>query len=195
LNLPVSRPRAQLSEHPRVAQVHLHSCEKPNGCVAGQLVQAGKTDRRSNEPIRNRGRIRIVSQKGLRACRLPSLLKTLPAEYGPSLCRLERDRSLLSALRTHGPRLHLTESLPGCRPQDRDPLGLTRLAAFRFVSELLIVKEKLLPCREDEISTAVNTFQQLVLEFHRETPPSNAPPRTHTQANPTWRVEVPLVNL
>src|SRR5665811_390080 len=51
----------------------------------------------------------------------------------------------------------------------RDRLG--------FVLELLVVEEKLFARGEDEIGAAVNTFQNLVLEFHGELLPSARGPR------------------
>ena len=50
--------------------------------------------------------------------------------------------------------------------EHRNPFGLAGLAAFRFVLELLIMKEKLFPSRENEIIPTVNTFEHLVLKFH-----------------------------
>jgi hypothetical protein len=52
------------------------------------------------------------------------------------------------------------------RPQYGNPFLLAYLAAFRLVLELLIVKEKLFPGGEDEITPAVDTLQYLVLKFH-----------------------------
>jgi hypothetical protein len=43
---------------------------------------------------------------------------------------------------------------------------LARLAPLGFVFELLIVKEKLFPRRENEIRPAVDALQHLVLKFH-----------------------------
>ena len=54
----------------------------------------------------------------------------------------------------------------GGRPEDRDPLGLAGFAAFGFVLELFVVKEKLFPGSENEITPTVDTFQHLVLKFH-----------------------------
>ena len=41
----------------------------------------------------------------LRRHRRPPLLEAVPAEYRPSLCRPERNRGVLAALRTDGARL------------------------------------------------------------------------------------------
>ena len=64
--------------------------------------------------------------------------------------------------------LRVTVVLSRCRrrTQYREPLALTCLAAFGFVLELLVVKEKLFPGREDEIGPTVDTLQHLVLKFH-----------------------------
>jgi hypothetical protein len=48
----------------------------------------------------------------------------------------------------------------------RETLGLASLAAFRFVLELLIVKEQLFSGREQKLCTTIHTLQHFVLEFH-----------------------------
>jgi hypothetical protein len=64
--------------------------------------------------------------------------------------------------------------------EHRDPLGLARFAALRFVLELFIVKEKLFAGREDEIGTAIHTLEYSVLEFHRENAPFSPIPAAFT---------------
>jgi len=54
----------------------------------------------------------------------------------------------------------------GSGPQDRDALVFAGLTAFWFVLELLVVKEKLFPGRENEVGPTVDTLQHLVLKFH-----------------------------
>jgi hypothetical protein len=54
----------------------------------------------------------------------------------------------------------------GFAADGRQTLRLAVLATLRFVLELLVVEEELFACREDEVLTAVNAFQGLVLEFH-----------------------------
>ncbi len=63
-------------------------------------------------------------------------------------------------------RVAICLSRRGRHPQDRDPLGLASLAALGFVLELFVVKEKLFPGSENEITPTVDTFQHLVLKFH-----------------------------
>jgi hypothetical protein len=50
--------------------------------------------------------------------------------------------------------------------KNRYPLGLAILAALGFVAELFVVKEKLFPGGENEISTAIDAGKYLVLKFH-----------------------------
>ena len=80
------------------------------------------------------------------------------------------DGCLLAASRAGGLGLNLGVAivLSGCRrrTQHSDPLTFACLAALWFVLELLIVKEKLLPGREDEVAPTVDTLQHLVLKFH-----------------------------
>src|ERR1022692_3681651 len=54
----------------------------------------------------------------------------------------------------------------GTRPQHGNPFALAVLAAFGFVLELLLMKEELFPGCEHEIRATIDTFQNLVLEFH-----------------------------
>jgi len=62
-----------------------------------------------------------------------------------------------------------------------NPLGLACFAAFRFVLELLIVKEKLFPSCEDEVRPTVDTLQHLVLKFHLRMAPFSPSPRAHSR--------------
>ena len=77
---------------------------------------------------------------------------------------------MLSASRTGGLGFNLgvAVGLSGCRgrAEDGDPLGLTSFATLGFVLKLLVVKKKLFPGSEDEITPTVDTFQHLVLKFH-----------------------------
>jgi len=52
------------------------------------------------------------------------------------------------------------------RTEHGDPLGLAGLATLGFVLELLVVKEKLFPGSENEITPTVDALQHLVLKFH-----------------------------
>jgi hypothetical protein len=53
----------------------------------------------------------------------------------------------------------------GC-PESGNAFRLAILAALGFVLELFVVEEELLAGGEDEIRTAVDALQNLVLEFH-----------------------------
>jgi hypothetical protein len=109
---------------------------------------------------------------------LPLLLKTLPAENRPSLCRLEGNRGFLAALGTSGPGFGLSGGLPrDRRAQNSNALCLAGLASFGFVLELLIVKKQLFACGKDEVRSAVDTFEYLVLEIH---PSPQSPVAAHT---------------
>ncbi len=52
------------------------------------------------------------------------------------------------------------------RAEHGDPLGLASLATLGFVLELLVVKEKLFPGSENEITPTVDALQHLVLKIH-----------------------------
>jgi hypothetical protein len=54
----------------------------------------------------------------------------------------------------------------GRSPEDSNAFRLAGFATLWFVLELLVVKEKLFPGREDEITPTVDTLQHLVLKFH-----------------------------
>src|SRR5206468_8345827 len=97
-------------------------------------------------------------------------LEAFPAKHRASLCRTEGDGGLLAAPRAGGLGLNLRVaivlSLGRRRTHHGQSLAFACLAAFRFVLELLVVKEKLLPGREDEIGPTVDALQHLVLKFH-----------------------------
>jgi hypothetical protein len=97
-------------------------------------------------------------------------LETFSAEDWAALRWAEGDGGLFSASRAGGLGLDLgvAVGLSGCggRAEDRDPLGLASFATLWFVLELLIVKKKLFPGSENEITPAVHTLQHLVLKFH-----------------------------
>src|ERR1700751_1563955 len=97
-------------------------------------------------------------------------LEALSAKDGTALGGTERNGGLLSASRAGGLGLDfgVAVGLSGRRrcAEHRNPFGLAGFAAFRFVLELLIVKEKLFPSRENEITPTVDTLEHLVLKFH-----------------------------
>jgi hypothetical protein len=97
-------------------------------------------------------------------------LETLSAEDWAALRGAERDGGLFSASRAGGLGLDLgiAIGLSGCgrSAEDGDSLILASLATLGFVFELLVVKKKLFPGGENEITSTVDTFQHLVLKFH-----------------------------
>ena len=103
-------------------------------------------------------------------CRGSSRLEALAAEDRASLRRAEGNRSLLPASRARGLSLNLgvtvSRSLRRNRAQHGYALTFAGLTSFRFVLELLIVKEKLFPSRENEVISTVDTLEHLVLKFH-----------------------------
>ena len=82
----------------------------------------------------------------------------------------ERDGGLFSASGAGGLSLDLGVAVVlsgrGGSAEYGDPLGFASLAALGFVLELLVVKEKLFPGSENEITPTVDTLQHLVLKFH-----------------------------
>ena len=77
---------------------------------------------------------------------------------------------MLSASRTRGLGLDFGVAVGLSRrrrsAEHGNPLGFASFAAFRLVLELLIMKEKLFPSRENEITPTVDTLEHLVLKFH-----------------------------
>jgi hypothetical protein len=97
-------------------------------------------------------------------------LEALAAEDGSPLGWTEWNGGLLPASRTCGLSFdfRITVSLPRCRSCAKDgyALGLASLATFRFVLELLIMKEKLFPGSENEIIPTVYALEHFVLKIH-----------------------------
>ena len=97
-------------------------------------------------------------------------MEALAAEDGTPLRRPEGNGGLLPASRACGLSLDLgitvSRSLRRSRSQHGYALAFAGLTSFRFVLELLIVKEKLFPSRENEIISTVDTLEHLVLKFH-----------------------------
>src|SRR5262249_62017573 len=52
----------------------------------------------------------------------------------------------------------------------RRPLRLARLASLRLVLEILVGEEELLAGGPDELCTAINAGERLILELHRSLP-------------------------
>ena len=86
------------------------------------------------------------------------------------MCWPEWHRSLFAATGADRTGLHLLRRRTSASSGSRNPLCLASLAPFGFVLELLVVKEQLLSCGENEITAAVNALQDFVLEFHCRPP-------------------------
>jgi hypothetical protein len=97
-------------------------------------------------------------------------LKTFPAEDWAALRGAEGDGGLFSAARAGGLSLDLGVAVglsgSGGRAENGDPLGFASFATLGFVLELFVVKEKLFPGSENEITSTVDTLQHFVLKFH-----------------------------
>ena len=106
----------------------------------------------------------------LGGCRGSSRLEAFAAEDGAPLRRPEGNGGLLPTSRAHGLSLDLgvtiSRSLRRNRAQNGYAFAFAALTSFRFVFELLIVKEKLFPSRENEVTSTVDTLEHLVLKIH-----------------------------
>lgn len=99
---------------------------------------------------------------GAGACRL-----RLPAEEAlatvnrTALGRPERNGCLPAALRTDG------RGFRSWRPGRRRslPLGLARLAALRFIFEVLVVEEMLFSRRKNKLRAAIRTLDDSILKL------------------------------
>jgi hypothetical protein len=109
---------------------------------------------------------------------LPLLLKTFAAENRPSLRWLERNGGVLPTLGTCGAGFGFGGRLSwNRRPQNGNAFCFTGLATFWLVFELLVVKEKLFARGKNKVRTAVDTLENLVLEFH---PSPHSPPTSRS---------------
>jgi hypothetical protein len=105
-----------------------------------------------------------------------ALLEALPTEDRPSLGRFEGNGRLLAAPGATGSSFHFGVVAWCGGSQGGRPLGLAGFTTFRFVLELLIVEEQLFSSCENKVGTAVDTLQNLILEFHGELLPSARDP-------------------
>ncbi len=131
------------------------------------------------------------------------LLEALPAKNWSALCRLEGDGGFFAAARAVGPRLHSGPRSRRNRSQRRSAFALADLTTFGFVLELLIVEEQLFSGCENEVSAAINTLQNLILEFHGELLPSARDPKPWTRVScnsegdrterPTRQSQIPML--
>jgi hypothetical protein len=104
------------------------------------------------------------------------LLEALPTKDWPTLRRFEGNGRLLAASGATGTCFYFRVIARRRCAQGGRPLGLAGFATFGFVFELLIVEEQLLSCCEHKIRTAVDTLENLILEFHGELLPSARDP-------------------
>ena len=81
---------------------------------------------------------------------------------------LEGDSRFLLASGTDCLSLHplKTSGVAVRNPQRLGALGFATLATLGFVFELFIVEEELLAGGKNEISSAIDTLQNLILELH-----------------------------
>jgi hypothetical protein len=100
------------------------------------------------------------------------LLETLPAEDRTALRRLKGNCSFLATLGAVGSGFYLGIITRGGCTQAGGSLRLTGFASFGLVLELFVMEEQLFSRREYKVSIAVNTLQNLILEFHGELLPS-----------------------
>jgi hypothetical protein len=92
------------------------------------------------------------------------LLKARPAQYRPSLCRLEGNRCRGAAFRARGTRFRTHASTPA------GALRFALLAALGVVGKLFVVKEKLLTCGEHKFCAAIDTGQDSIGKLHGRLP-------------------------
>lgn len=118
---------------------------------------------------------------GVSGCRLLGRLKTLPAKYRSALCWFERHRCLLATTGAIGASFYLLVTVL-LQAQRLCALSFACLATFGFVLELLVMEKHLLAGGEHEIITAIDTFQDSVLELHREAPLSALVPKGRLRA-------------
>jgi len=97
------------------------------------------------------------------------LREAFAAQYGPALRGAKGDGGLLTALRAGGASFDATVMHGAWRwrsCENGHALGLAHLTALGFVLEPFVVEEQLFPGGKDEIDTAVDAGQYLVLKFH-----------------------------
>ena len=118
-------------------------------------------------------------------------LETFATQHRTPLRRLKGDGRVLTASGTGGAGLHLLEiaAAPAFVSHGSSALGLAIFAALGLVLELLVVEEELFAGGEDEIITAIDAFQSLILEFHGASPyPTWLAPWAEDHRNRTARV-------
>jgi len=96
----------------------------------------------------------------------PLSLKALAAKHRTPLRRLKRHGCFQAAIRTGGACFRPHRSSPG------GALRLAKLASLGIISELLVVKEKLLTCGEYELIPAIHTLENLIDELHNPRSPA-----------------------
>jgi hypothetical protein len=83
-------------------------------------------------------------------------LEAFPAIDWSPLSRLKGHRRILATLRTRSSGFGTLLALTA---QHLTPLGFTGLTALGFISETLVGKEQLFPCRKYKLSAAIDAFQ------------------------------------
>ena len=97
---------------------------------------------------------------------MPLLLKAFAAQHRPPLRGTERNSRFFPTLRAIRARLDLRVALSLRGSQNSYPLTFAGLATLGFVLELLVVEKQLFTGGKDEIRTAIDAFECLVLELH-----------------------------
>jgi hypothetical protein len=100
------------------------------------------------------------------------LLEALPTEDGPALRRFEGHSSLLPTPGTTGSGLHSRVVAWRGASQGGDAFRFAGFTTFGLVLELFVVEKELFTGSKNEVGAAVDTFQNLILEFHGELLPS-----------------------
>lgn len=112
----------------------------------------------------------IARDPGLGSGYVFPLRETFAAQDWPPLGWPERDGRLFAALRAGSPGFNPREvvGVPfgGWGGEDGHALRLAGLTTLGFVLELFIVEKQLFPGGEDEVGTAVDARQYLILKFH-----------------------------
>jgi hypothetical protein len=98
------------------------------------------------------------------------LRETFAAENWPALSGAEGNGGFLAALGAGGASFDAREMVRVAQAlgggEDSHTLGLAGFTALGFVLELFVAEEELFPGGEDEVRTAIDAGQYLILKFH-----------------------------
>jgi hypothetical protein len=94
------------------------------------------------------------------------LLEAFAAVNRSPLCRLERYRCFLSALRAHSLGFDTLHTVAGTTSVSRGAVCLARFAPLGLVLETLVGEKHLLAGGENELGITFGAFQNPVLKFH-----------------------------